>query len=125
MAISIMKRRRQQTGSIFCWARYTSPSATLFPGNTSATTRIDQIDYNGEYRHFGGAAMAKRPYRASNVWTMTEARAKLSEIIDRAIQYGPQLVTKHGKPAAFIVSIEDWRRRQAGLPLVHEEQEAG
>jgi len=67
--------------------------------------------------------MIKRPYRASNVWTMTEARAKLSEIIDRAIQYGPQLITKYGKPVAYIVSIEDWERRQAGLPLVHEVQE--
>ena len=68
--------------------------------------------------------MVKRPYRASHVWTMTEARAKLSEIIDRCQQYGPQLITKHGKPVAYIVSIEDWKRRQAGLPLVHEEQEA-
>jgi prevent-host-death family protein len=67
--------------------------------------------------------MIKRPYRASNVWTMTEARAKLSEIIDRAIQYGPQLITYYGKPRAYVVSKEDWRRRQAGLPLVHEEQE--
>ncbi|MBA3275821.1 MAG: type II toxin-antitoxin system Phd/YefM family antitoxin [Chloroflexia bacterium] len=55
---------------------------------------------------------------------MTEARAKLSEIIDRAEQYGPQLITRRGKPVAYLVSIEDWRRRQAGLPLVHEEQEA-
>jgi prevent-host-death family protein len=55
---------------------------------------------------------------------MTEARAKLSEIVDRAQQYGPQLITRYGKPAAYVVSMEDWRRRQAGLPLVHEEQEA-
>jgi prevent-host-death family protein len=53
---------------------------------------------------------------------MTEARAKLSEIIDRSIQYGPQLITYRGKPRAYVVSMEDWRRRQAGLPLVHEEQ---
>lgn len=67
--------------------------------------------------------MAKRPYRASNVWTMTEARAKLSEIIDRAEQYGPQLITRRGRPVAYVVSIEDWRRRKAGLPLVHEDEE--
>ena len=29
-----------------------------------------------------------------------------------------------GPIIAYIVSIEDWERRQAGLPLVHEEQEA-
>jgi len=68
--------------------------------------------------------MIEHRYRESNVWTMTEARVKLDEIVDRAIQYGPQLITKRGKPVAYIVSIEDWRRRQAGLPLVHEEQEA-
>lgn len=55
--------------------------------------------------------MAKRPYRASNVWTMTEARAKFSEIIDRAEQYGPQLITRRGKPVAYVVSMEHWRRR--------------
>ena len=63
--------------------------------------------------------MAKRPYRGSNVWTMTEARAKLSEIVDPAEQYGPQLITRRGKLVAYVVSMEDWRRSKAGLPLVH------
>ena len=66
--------------------------------------------------------MIKRPFRASNEWTMTEARAKLSEIVDRANQYGPQVITYRGKIRCYMVSVEDWRRRQAGLPLVHEEQ---
>jgi prevent-host-death family protein len=68
--------------------------------------------------------MARRPDRSPNAWTMTEARARFEEIVDRAFEVGPHLITCRGKPRVYVVSAEDWRRRQAGLPLVHEEQES-
>jgi len=43
-------------------------------------------------------------------WTVTEAKAKFSEVIEKAKQ-GPQAVTKDGKPAVFIVSAEEWQKR--------------
>jgi prevent-host-death family protein len=44
-------------------------------------------------------------------WTVAEAKAKFSEIIDRAKESGPQVVTRNGKRAAVVVSTDEWDRR--------------
>lgn len=43
-------------------------------------------------------------------WTLAGAKARLSEVVDRA-QAGPQLITRNGKPSAVIVSAEEWSRK--------------
>lgn len=43
-------------------------------------------------------------------WTLASAKARLSEVVDRA-QAGPQTITRHGKPSAVIVSAEEWARK--------------
>ena len=42
-------------------------------------------------------------------WALQDAKAKFSEVVDRAQTEGPQSVSRHGKPAAVIVSAEEWR----------------
>jgi len=49
---------------------------------------------------------------ATDSWTLANAKARLSEVIDRA-QVGPQIITRHGKPNAVIVSVEEWARKTA------------
>ena len=44
-------------------------------------------------------------------WTLANAKARLSEVVERAVHEGPQMVTRNGKPAAIVVSPEDWARR--------------
>lgn len=44
------------------------------------------------------------------VWPLQDAKNKLSEVVERAIQEGPQTITRRGKEAAVVVSIEDFRR---------------
>ena len=44
-------------------------------------------------------------------WTVAEAKAKLSEVIDRARKRGPQTVTRNGRPAVVIVAAEEWARK--------------
>lgn len=44
-------------------------------------------------------------------WTVAEAKAKFSELIDRARSEAPQTITKHGRPTAVIVSAEQWERK--------------
>lgn len=44
-------------------------------------------------------------------WTVAEAKAKLSEVINRAQSDGPQLITRKGKNAVMVVDAEDWERR--------------
>lgn len=43
-------------------------------------------------------------------WTLARAKAKLSEVVDRA-QAEPQLITRNGKPSAIVVSAEEWARK--------------
>ncbi|MSQ72717.1 MAG: type II toxin-antitoxin system Phd/YefM family antitoxin [Betaproteobacteria bacterium] len=43
-------------------------------------------------------------------WPLQEARNKLSEVIDRAAKGGPQVVTRHGKRVAVIVSAREFDR---------------
>jgi prevent-host-death family protein len=45
-------------------------------------------------------------------WTLAGAKARLSEVVDRA-QVGPQTITRNGKPSAVIVSAEEWARKTA------------
>lgn len=44
-------------------------------------------------------------------WTVAEAKAKFSEVIDEARSNGPQTVTRNGRKAVVIVSAEEWDRR--------------
>ncbi|MDA9431968.1 type II toxin-antitoxin system Phd/YefM family antitoxin [Bradyrhizobium sp. CCBAU 51627] len=48
----------------------------------------------------------------NGTWTLANAKARLSEVIDRA-QTGPQIITRHGRPNAVIVSAEEWARKTA------------
>lgn len=44
-------------------------------------------------------------------WSVAEAKAHLSEVIDTARRDGPQTITRNGKPAAVVVSAEEWARK--------------
>ena len=47
----------------------------------------------------------------TDTWTVAEAKAKFSEVIDRAARKGPQTVTRHGRTAAVVVAAEEWERK--------------
>jgi prevent-host-death family protein len=47
----------------------------------------------------------------STTWTVAEAKAKFSELIERARDGGPQTITRHGRSAAVVVSSEEWEQR--------------
>ena len=44
-------------------------------------------------------------------WTVAEAKAKFSELIEKAKSEGPQEITKHGRTTAVVVAAEQWRQR--------------
>ena len=48
---------------------------------------------------------------STHAWTVAEAKAKLSELIDKAQSEGPQKITKHGRTTAVIVAAEEWERK--------------
>lgn len=44
-------------------------------------------------------------------WTVAEAKARFSELIEQAQSKGPQTITKRGRSAAVVVSAVEWERK--------------
>ncbi|TYR33520.1 type II toxin-antitoxin system prevent-host-death family antitoxin [Mesorhizobium microcysteis] len=53
--------------------------------------------------------MLSAPREDTN-WTVAGAKARLSEVIERA-QSAPQTITRNGKPSVVVVSAEEWQRK--------------
>ncbi len=49
--------------------------------------------------------------RPEAVWTVVDAKAHLSQVIDEALSQGPQQITRNGRPAVVVVSAEEWERK--------------
>ena len=43
-------------------------------------------------------------------WQLQAAKQRFSELVERAQREGPQVVTKHGKEAVVVVSVDEYRR---------------
>ena len=46
-----------------------------------------------------------------DTWTVAEAKAKLSEVIERAQSGGPQTITRNGRTAVVVVAAGEWERK--------------
>lgn len=47
----------------------------------------------------------------ARIWSLADAKTHFSEVIDRALDEGPQTITRRGRETAVIVSTEEWRRK--------------
>lgn len=47
-------------------------------------------------------------------WTVQDAKARFSELLETTVEQGPQIVTKRGVELAVVVPIAEWRRLQEG-----------
>ncbi|MCF8051262.1 MAG: type II toxin-antitoxin system Phd/YefM family antitoxin [Desulfobacterales bacterium] len=43
-------------------------------------------------------------------WQLQEAKNRFSEIVNKALQEGPQVVTRRGKKTVVILSVEQYQR---------------
>ena len=44
----------------------------------------------------------------TDTWTVAAAKAKFSEVIDRAQAEGPQMITRNGRQTVVIVAAQEW-----------------
>jgi prevent-host-death family protein len=44
-------------------------------------------------------------------WAVAKAKAHFSAVIDRALEEGPQTITRSGRKAVVVVSLKDWERK--------------
>ena len=43
-------------------------------------------------------------------WQLQEAKNRFSEVVEEALQHGPQTVTRHGREAVVILSYEEYTK---------------
>jgi prevent-host-death family protein len=48
---------------------------------------------------------------AMEAWSVAAAKAKFSEVIDRALSEGPQTITRNGRSAVVVVAADEWERK--------------
>jgi len=46
-----------------------------------------------------------------DTWTVASAKAKFSEVIDRALADGPQVITRNGRKTVVVVAAEEWEHK--------------
>ena len=46
------------------------------------------------------------------IWSVQDAKARFSELLETCLREGPQVVSKRGAEAAVLVPVDDWRRLQ-------------
>jgi len=47
-------------------------------------------------------------------WQLQSAKQRFSEVVRRALEIGPQMVTRHGRDAVVVVSAEEFHRLRTG-----------
>jgi antitoxin Phd len=45
----------------------------------------------------------------AHVWQLQDAKNRFSEVVEDAIQHGPQIITRRGKETAIVISYEAYR----------------
>jgi prevent-host-death family protein len=55
---------------------------------------------------------AARPPKSAKEWSVAEAKARLSEMVESAAR-SPQTITRNGKPVVVVVGIDEWARKTA------------
>ena len=53
-------------------------------------------------------------------WQLQEAKQRFSEVVRRALDEGPQFVTRNGKAAVVVLDVAEYRRLK-GVPLDFKE----
>jgi prevent-host-death family protein len=67
---------------------------------------VAETDYNDHYDY-----LRRDDSVDADLWTVAEAKAKLSRVIEHAQKRGPQTITRNGRRAAVVVDAEEWERR--------------
>ncbi|HEY0557620.1 MAG TPA: type II toxin-antitoxin system Phd/YefM family antitoxin [Thermoanaerobaculia bacterium] len=49
--------------------------------------------------------------QSDHAWTLADAKAHLSEVVESALKKGPQVITRHGRKAVVVVAAEEWERK--------------
>jgi antitoxin Phd len=54
------------------------------------------------------------------VWQLQEAKAKFSQLVQKALDEGPQTVTRHGKETVVVLSVKEYVKLREREPSLKE-----
>jgi len=57
---------------------------------------------------------------ASRTWQLQEAKNRLSQVVDRALQEGPQVITRHGAEVVIVIAYEQYQSMLASRQKLSE-----
>ena len=49
-------------------------------------------------------------------WKVQEAKARFSELLEKANEDGPQVIARHGKERAVVLSVKEYKKLKARKP---------
>ena len=64
--------------------------------------------------------MAGTRRKQNNTWKPQDAKARFSELVDRTVARGVQIVTRRGENIVAIVPIDEWHRPTDKKPTLHD-----
>jgi prevent-host-death family protein len=47
---------------------------------------------------------------SSNIWQLQEAKSKFSEVVERALSQGAQIVTRRGRKTVVVLAFDEYTR---------------
>lgn len=50
--------------------------------------------------------------KIDQAWSVADAKARFSEVLENAAKDGPQTIKRRGKEVAVVVGIEEWERKK-------------
>jgi prevent-host-death family protein len=53
-------------------------------------------------------------------WQVHDAKARFSELVERAVREGPQVIARRGTERAVLLSIDEYRRLVAARPSLRD-----
>jgi prevent-host-death family protein len=53
-------------------------------------------------------------------WQLQTAKARFSELVQKAIDEGPQIVTRRGKPSVVVLALQEYERLRQRKPSLKE-----
>jgi prevent-host-death family protein len=68
-------------------------------------TQSNYHDYHDHFDDKGVMGMGSR------TWTVAEAKAKLSAVMESALTDGPQSITRRGRPSVVVVAADEWEKK--------------
>ncbi len=49
---------------------------------------------------------------SNHAWKLQDAKNRLSELVDKSLSEGPQIIMRRGKPMSVLISFEDFRKQK-------------